>query len=129
MIAPARLAAYTALLAVDHDRVDLGSALARARTTLPDERDRALAGEIATGTLRWRAAFDRVIEVFARRSPDRLDAEVLTILRLSLFQLMHLDRVPAAAVVDDAVQMTKKAGKKGKKGKEEVRIEAAAAAH
>ena len=112
MIAPARLAAYTALLAVDHDRVDLGSALARARTTLPDERDRALAGEIATGTLRWRAAFDRVIEVFARRSPDRLDAEVLTILRLSLFQLMHLDRVPAAAVVDDAVQMTKKAGKK-----------------
>ena len=112
MIAPARLAAYATLLAVDQGPTDLGSALERARRGLTDERDRALAGEIATGTLRWRAAFDYVIAAFARRSVARLDLEILTILRLSLFQLLHLDRVPAAAVVDDAVQMARKAGKK-----------------
>jgi 16S rRNA (cytosine967-C5)-methyltransferase len=115
VIAPARLAAYDALLAVDSDypkASDLGSALARAKQRLADERDRALAGEIATGTLRWRAAFDRVIAEFAKRPVARLDIEVVTILRLSLFQLLHLDRVPAAAVVDDAVKMTRKAGKK-----------------
>jgi 16S rRNA (cytosine967-C5)-methyltransferase len=112
VIAPARLAAYATLVALEHGQTELGSALARARQDLRDERDRALAGEIATGTLRWRAAFDRIIEALANRPIARLDLEVLTILRLSLYQLLHLDRVPAAAVVDDAVQMARKAGKK-----------------
>ena len=112
MIAPARLAAYAALVDLERTPIHLGSALERARTPLADERDRALAGEIATGTLRWRGAFDQVIAVFAKRPVSRLDLEVLTILRLSLFQLLHLDRVPAAAVVDDAVEMTRRVGKK-----------------
>ena len=42
----------------------------------------------------------------------RLDPEVLDILRGAIFQLLHLDRVPASAVVSDAVNMTRKAGKK-----------------
>ena len=112
MIAPARLAAYRTLIDVERTPIDLGSALARERTALQDERDRALASEIAAGTLRWRGAFDHVIAVFAKRPIARLDLEVVTILRLSLFQLLHLDRVPAAAIVDDAVEMTRKAGKK-----------------
>ena len=112
MIAPARLAAYAALIAVERTPTDLGSALARAKAPLTDERDRALAGEIAAGTLRWRAAFDHVSGAFANRPVSRLDLEVLTILRLSLFQLLHLDRVPAAAIVDDAVELTRRAGKK-----------------
>jgi len=40
-----------------------------------------------------------------------MDDEVLTILRLSMYQLLHLDRVPAAAVVDDAVNLTRAARK------------------
>jgi 16S rRNA (cytosine967-C5)-methyltransferase len=111
MIAPARLAAYDVLRAVDSGRVDLPAALARARTGLRDERDRALAGEIAAGTLRWRAAFDRVIGVYARRLLDDLDPEIVDILRLTIFQLLHLDRVPASAAVNDAVNLARKAGK------------------
>jgi len=116
VIAPARLAAYETLLAVARGRADLPSALARARGPLRDERDRALAGEIATGTLRWQAAFDRIIARFSNRDPARLDLEILSILRLSLFQLLHLDRVPASAVVDDAVEMARKAGKRSAAG-------------
>lgn len=116
MIAPARLAAYETLLAVARGRADLPAALARARTPLRDERDRALAGEIATGTLRWQAAFDQIVASFAKRDPARLDLEILIVLRLSLFQLLHLDRVPAAAVVDDAVEMARKAGKRSAAG-------------
>jgi 16S rRNA (cytosine967-C5)-methyltransferase len=111
VIAPARLAAYRTLLAVDAGTADLADALARARTSLDDERDRALAGEIAVGTLRWQGAFDHVIALFAKRPVSRLDPEVLTILRMSAFQLLHLDRVPAAAIVDDAVELARKAGK------------------
>jgi len=116
VIAPARLAAYETPLAVAHRRADLPAALARARRSLRDERDRALAGEIATGTLRWQAAFDRIIKGFSKRDPARLDLEILAILRLSLFQLLHLDRVPAAAVVDDAVEMARKVGKRSAAG-------------
>ena len=53
VIAPARVAAYETVLAVDDGRADLPTALARARGGLADERDRALAGEIATGAIRW----------------------------------------------------------------------------
>jgi 16S rRNA (cytosine967-C5)-methyltransferase len=116
VIAPARIAAYETILAVAAGRADLPAALARARGKLHDERDRALAGEIATGTLRWQGAFDHVIEQFAKRAPARLDPEILAILRTGIFQLLHLDRVPAAAVVDDAVDLARKAGKKSAAG-------------
>ncbi len=116
MIAPARIAAYETLLAVTAGHADLPSALARARTRLDDERDRALAAEIATGTLRWQGAFDHVIEQFSGRPSGRLDREILVILRLSIFQLLHLDRVPAAAVVNDAVELAGKAGKRSAAG-------------
>jgi 16S rRNA (cytosine967-C5)-methyltransferase len=111
VIAPARLAAYEVLRAVSARTSDLPAALVRVRTRLDDERDRALAGEISTGTLRWQGAFDAIIAAYARRPLDRLDPEVLDILRLTLFQLLHLDRVPASAAVNDAVQMVRKIGK------------------
>ncbi len=116
MIAPARLAAYDVLRAVNSGRMDLPAALARARTPLGDERDRALAGEIATGTLRWQGAFDLVIAAFAGRPVSKLDAEVLDALRMTAFQLLHLDRIPASAAVNDAVNLVSKAGKRSASG-------------
>lgn len=116
MIAPARLAAYEVLRAVNRGRADLPAALARVRVSLDDERDRALAGEIATGTLRWQRACDAVIDAFARRPAAKLDPEVLDILRMTAFQLIHLDRVPASAAVNDAVDLVRKAGKRSASG-------------
>jgi 16S rRNA (cytosine967-C5)-methyltransferase len=112
MIAPARTAAYDILHAVNAGTSDLPHALARVRERLDDERDRALAAEIATGTLRWQAAFDHIITELTGRPPARLDAEVVAILRLTMFQLLFLDRVPASAAVNDAVSLTRKAGKR-----------------
>jgi 16S rRNA (cytosine967-C5)-methyltransferase len=116
MIAPARLAAYDVLRAVSTGRADLPTALARVRPRLGDERDRALAGEIVAGTLRWQGAYDAVIAAFARRAPAKLDPEVLDILRMTVFQLLHLDRVPASAAVNDAVDLARKAGKQSAAG-------------
>jgi 16S rRNA (cytosine967-C5)-methyltransferase len=116
MIAPARVAAYDALTAVASGRADLPTALAEGRAALQDERDRALATEIATGVQRWRAKLDHLIAHFAMRDTGRLDPEILEILRLSVYQLLHLTRVPAAAVVDDAVNLAKKTGKASASG-------------
>jgi 16S rRNA (cytosine967-C5)-methyltransferase len=112
MIAPARVAAYQSLRAVSSGAADLPHALARARAGLRDERDRALAGEIVTGALRWQAAFDHIVTQFAKRPLGKLDPEILDILRLSVFQLLYLDRVPASAAVNDAVSLARHAGKK-----------------
>ena len=116
MIAPARLAAYDVLRAVSTGRSDLPGALAQVRSRLPDERDRALAGEIATGTLRWQGSFDAIIEAFTRRPVEKLDSEVLDILRMTAFQLLYLDRIPASAAVNDAVALTGKVGKRSASG-------------
>jgi 16S rRNA (cytosine967-C5)-methyltransferase len=109
--APARIAGFHALRAIDGERSDLPAAIAQARRHLSDERDRALAAEIVTGTLRWQRAIDHLVAQFSKRPLDKLDREVLTILRLSLYQLLHLDRVPASAVVDDAVDLARAARK------------------
>jgi len=111
MIAPARVAAYEVLLAVSSGKADLPTAIAIARGGLHDDRDRALAAEIATGVQRWRAALDHLIEAFSKRGISRLDPEVVEVLRLSAYQLLHLTRVPASAVVDDAVNLARRAGK------------------
>lgn len=116
MIAPARIAAYETVLAVASGRADLPSALAHARRRLTDDRDRALAGEIAAGAIRWQGATDHLVREFSGRAPAKLDAEILAILRIGVFQLLHLDRVPASAVVDDAVQLAGKAGKRSAAG-------------
>ena len=116
MIAPARVAAFEILSAVSAGRADLSSAIAHARITLGDDRDRALASEIATGVQRMRASLDHLIAQFAKRRIDRLDPEILEILRLSIYQLLHLTRVPAAAVVDDAVNLAGRVGKRSAAG-------------
>jgi 16S rRNA (cytosine967-C5)-methyltransferase len=116
MIAPARLAAYNILSAVSAGSADLPSAIALSRSGLADERDRALAAEIASGVQRWRNTLDHLIVEFSKRTIDRLDPQVVEILRLSAYQLLYLTRVPAAAVVDDAVDLTKRAGKRSASG-------------
>ena len=87
---------------LDVVKASFAAALHRARPEVPDRRDRALAHEIVTGTLRWLATIDHVIAHFARRPLAKLDPVVLDVLRLSAYQLGHLDRVPASAVVSDA---------------------------
>ena len=116
MIAPARVAVFDILQALSAGRADLPTALAIVRESLDDERDRALAGEIATGVLRNRAAIDHLITTLSGRALDRIDPEVVNILRLSSYQLLHLTRVPASAVVDDAVDLTKRAKKRSASG-------------
>ena len=116
MIAPARVAAYDILCAISAGKSDLPTAIAIHRAGLHDDRDRALAAEIASGVQRWRAALDHLIVELSARAIERLDPEIVEILRLSAYQLLHLTRVPAAAVVDDAVDLTRRAGKRSASG-------------
>jgi 16S rRNA (cytosine967-C5)-methyltransferase len=116
MTSPARPAALRAYRLVEEGPTNLPDAIAQMRRALTDARDRALAAEIVTGTLRWRAALDHVIATHATRPLDRIDPVVIAILRLSAYQILFLDRIPARAIVDDAVTMTRAEGKRDATG-------------
>ncbi len=68
--------------------------------------DRRLITLMVLGTVAWRAQLDFEIERLASRPLAKIDAAVLEILRLALFQLRHLDRVPQHAAVDTAVTIS-----------------------
>lgn len=74
---------------------------------LRDRRDRALLNALVFGVLRWRGRLDFVIQAFSRTPLKKIDAEVLSILRLGLFQILHLDRIPVPAAVNTSVELAK----------------------
>ncbi len=106
----ARTAAYRVVQAVLRGD-DLPRALAEFRDPLGDDRDRALVTELAGGTFRWLAALDHVVGRAAERPLTRIDPDVLTVLRLGAYQLLHLDRVPPAAAVNESVRLVKQVGR------------------
>ena len=109
-VAPARVAAHQVLHAVHHSRRDLAAALATARRALHDPRDRALAGEIACGTLRWRNAIDHFLKQVSTRPLARISPPILDLLRAATYQIHWLDRIPPHAVVADAVTLSRVIG-------------------
>ena len=116
MIAPARQAAFAALIAHEVRGSDLPAALSSARAPLKDSRDQALLTELVTGVVRMRLAIDYQLALRVSRPFEKLDADVRTGLRLGAFQLLYLDRLPPSAVVNDAVALTRKAAKTSASG-------------
>jgi 16S rRNA (cytosine967-C5)-methyltransferase len=116
VIAPARRAAFAALVEITRGRADLDDALDRTRQTLSDVRDVALLRELVTGTLRWQSRLDWRLAPLSRVAIAKLDVEVLVTLRMAAYQLEHLDRVPASAVVHDAVALVRAAKKSSAAG-------------
>lgn len=76
-----------------------------------DERDAGLAEELVLGVLRWQGELDAVIAAAGGRPVETLDAEVRLALRLGLYQLRHLDRVPERAAVSESVEIVRRARK------------------
>jgi 16S rRNA (cytosine967-C5)-methyltransferase len=112
MPAPARIAAFDILR-----RVEAGgyaSDLLLERTAALDSRDAGLASEIVFGVLRYRAQLDYLIEIYSSRR--KLDAEVRIALRMGIYQLRYLERIPAHAAVTDAVELVKRAHKRSAAG-------------
>src|SRR5690349_14382649 len=103
-IAPARLLAFDILQLVE--RGGYASDLLHARSSALDARDAGLAHEIVFGVLRYRAQLDYLVGLYSG-SARKLDAEVWTALRMGIYQLRYLERVPAHAVVADSVQLIK----------------------
>jgi 16S rRNA (cytosine967-C5)-methyltransferase len=114
-ISPARRAAFEILRRVEAEGAYSSALLARADDDL-NTKDRALCHELVLGVLRRQLWLDRTIEHFASRKIDSLDLAVVIALRLGLYQLRFLTRIPASAAINEAVNLVKTARVKSATG-------------
>jgi 16S rRNA (cytosine967-C5)-methyltransferase len=115
--ARARVAAYHILRKVEGG----GYASDLLRGADLEARDAGLASQIVFGVLRFRAQLDFLITYYAGRERGeprdrKLDAEVRDALRMGIYQLRYLERVPAHAAVADSVELVKRARKSSAAG-------------
>ncbi len=108
--APARQAAFVVLRRVFEEGAYADRAL-RAEAAGLTPRDRALAMQLAYGSVQRRATLDHVAGILGSRRAERLDPPVLAALRLGLFQLLFLDGVPEHAAVNESVELAAQAGR------------------
>jgi 16S rRNA (cytosine967-C5)-methyltransferase len=107
----ARRAALQILVRVERDRAFADVLLGR-RVTSFAPADRRLITRLVLGTLTWQGRLDFELSQYSRYPLDQLAPEVLAALRIGLFQLRMLSRVPPHAAVDTAVSLTREiAGK------------------
>ena len=88
--------------------VFLDSALARC-----DERDHGLLRELALGTLRWLRRLDHVITLASTRRFKDIEPALRAPLRVAAYQLLFMDRVPAHAAVNEAVEHARRLTHRG----------------
>jgi len=111
-VSPARAIAFRVLKRVHEG----GYATDLLRRESGDQRDLALAESIVLGCLRYQSQLDHLIEVFSGRKQPKLDEEVRIALRMGIFQLRYLDRIPAHAAVTESVELVKLAHKRSAAG-------------
>src|SRR5687767_965815 len=100
-ISSARLAAFNILQHVETGA--FSSILLAAEEPRLQPLDRALCHELVLGVLRRQLLLDKIVEHFSKRQVEALDQAVLIALRLGLYQLRFLTRIPASAAVNESV--------------------------
>ncbi|HVI08776.1 MAG TPA: 16S rRNA (cytosine(967)-C(5))-methyltransferase RsmB [Candidatus Binatia bacterium] len=111
-ISPARTAAFDVLLRVERDAAFASELLHSAHYEKVSRSNHALATELVMGVLRWRSRLDDEIAHQVSQPFARLDLEVATALRLGVYQLRWLDRIPARAAINESVDLVKRARKR-----------------
>lgn len=79
----------------------------------PEKQERAFATELVYGTLRNLQHIDHILGQFIKRPLKDLTVWVRNILRLGVYQLKFVERIPASAACNESVNLVKKYGHKG----------------
>ncbi|HLW80010.1 MAG TPA: 16S rRNA (cytosine(967)-C(5))-methyltransferase RsmB [Terriglobia bacterium] len=115
-LSPARQMAYRILLRADLGREFAVDLLQRDDVSRLQDADRRLTTELVMGVLRWRGVLDFEIERLSGKAPTYFDPEILAVLRLGVYQIQRLQRVPKPAAVNQAVELAKAARKRSAAG-------------
>lgn len=81
-----------------------------------EQRDKALVTEIFYGTLKYQIQLDYYIDQFSKTPVRKMKPLIRNILRMSVYQMLHLDKIPVSAVINEAVKIVKKRKMQGLSG-------------
>ena len=109
-IGPARRTAFDILRRVETERAYASVLVASLPQSDLSREDRALTHELVLGVLRRQRTLDYFIERYSHRSVQRLDLTVVLALRMGLYQLRYLTRIPHSAAVNESVNLVKQGG-------------------
>ncbi len=112
----ARTTALEVLIQVERKGQKVDQALEQAYGEGLSVRDRGLVTQLVYGVLRHRNRMDWALGQFCRKPIQRLSPTLRNILRMGAYQILFLDRIPARAVVDEAVDLTQRKGVQGLSG-------------
>ncbi len=111
-VSPARAAAFDILLRVQREG-SYASELLHAKTYEQlSTSDHGLATELVMGVLRWQSLLDDQISRASSQPLKKLDVEVLIALRIAVYQLGWLTRIPQRAALHESVELVKRAKKR-----------------
>ncbi|MBD3366659.1 MAG: 16S rRNA (cytosine(967)-C(5))-methyltransferase RsmB [Candidatus Eisenbacteria bacterium] len=86
------------------------------RTATLDDRDVALAQNLTYGVIRWKGRLDWVLDQYVKGGLLALPITIRNALRLGLYQIDYLDRIPPRAAVSESVNLAKRYGHRGTAG-------------
>ena len=109
----ARAAATLLLFDLEKESAPLDELLQGLDAKLPDNRDARFARQLVLGSIRWQKRLDWILTPFCSRSIDKLSPWARHILRMGVYQLFWLDRVPERAAVHTSVELAKHFAHKG----------------
>lgn len=109
-IAPARAAAFHILSRVAASAAHSDDLLHSLAVDALSPEDRKLTTTLVLGVLRWQIYLDRVLQPLLQRPDAELHPAALLALRLGLFQLLYLDRIPVHAVLNESVELARANG-------------------
>jgi 16S rRNA (cytosine967-C5)-methyltransferase len=110
VISPARRAAFDILLRVEAGEGHSDDLLHSELTRRLSEQDRGLATALVMDCLRWWIELDALLQPMLQRPDQRLDEPVALALRLGALQLLHMDRIPPHAALNESVALCRVSG-------------------
>ncbi|MGH9747345.1 MAG: 16S rRNA (cytosine(967)-C(5))-methyltransferase RsmB [Candidatus Acidiferrales bacterium] len=110
-ISPARTIAFEVLRRVESEGAYASDVLHAELGPRVSPENAALSTEITFGVLRWRRLLDFLLDRQLKKPIAQLDLPVALSLRIGLYQLRFLDRIPASAAVNESVELVKRARK------------------
>ena len=73
-----------------------------------NEKDKALVTEVVYGTIKYKYSIDKILKHFLEKNFEKTDKFILNLLRITIYQIRYLDKVPEFAAVNEAVNIAKK---------------------
>lgn len=112
----ARETALKILYKIDEEKaysnIVLNSEIKKQKEKL-QRKDIGLISEIVYGVTTWRITLDEIIEKYSKIKLKKISKWILNILRMSIYQIIFLDKIPKSAAVNEGVNLAKKYGNRG----------------